>query len=160
MRLPLRVTLPVSPERTVTKLTPDAVESLIATARVWPMAIRPATLWGLLPQDVKQAIVAELTTVFSEVIYVDDPVAQPHHLSRKAVIYIRQSTGHQVLTNTESQQLQHAMREHARHLGWPDERIEVVETDLGRSAQSTAGRDGYKPAGRGGPGTGRHRAEL
>jgi DNA invertase Pin-like site-specific DNA recombinase len=72
------------------------------------------------------------------------PVAQPHHLSRKAVIYIRQSTGHQVLTNTESQQLQHAMREHARHLGWPDERIEVVETDLGRSAQSTAGRDGYK----------------
>ena len=72
------------------------------------------------------------------------PVVQPHHLSRKAVIDIRQSTGHQVLTNTESQQLQHAMREHARHLGWPEERIEVVETDLGRSAQSTAGRDGYK----------------
>jgi DNA invertase Pin-like site-specific DNA recombinase len=72
------------------------------------------------------------------------PVAQPHHLSRKAVIYIRQSTGHQVLTNIESQQLQHAMREHARQLGWPDERIEVVETDLGRSAQSTERRDGYK----------------
>jgi hypothetical protein len=35
------------------------------------------------------------------------PVVHPHHLSRKAVIYIRQSTGHQVLTNTESQQLQH-----------------------------------------------------
>jgi Resolvase, N terminal domain len=72
------------------------------------------------------------------------PVTQPHHLSRKAVIYIRQSTGHQVLTNTESQQLQHAMREHARQLGWSDERIEVVETDLGRSAQSTERRDGYK----------------
>jgi len=72
------------------------------------------------------------------------PVAQPHHLSRKAVIYIRQSTGHQVLTNRESQQLQHAMREQAHHLGWPDERIEVVETDLGRTAQSTDRRDGYK----------------
>ena len=72
------------------------------------------------------------------------PVAQPHHLSRTAVIYIRQSTGHQVLTNTESQQLQHAMREHARPLGWPEERIEVVETDLGRSAQSTERRDGSK----------------
>src|SRR5499427_8793254 len=72
------------------------------------------------------------------------PVVQPHHLSRKAVIYIRQSTGHQVLTYTESQQLQHAMREHARQLGWPEERIEVVETDLGRSAQSTQRRDGYK----------------
>src|SRR5713101_6325310 len=72
------------------------------------------------------------------------PVVQPQHLSRKAVIYIRQSTGHQVLTNLESQQLQHAMRTHARHLGWPEERIEVVETDLGRSAQSTERRDGYK----------------
>src|SRR5919109_1716425 len=71
-------------------------------------------------------------------------VVQSHHLRRKAVIYIRQSTGHQVLTNTESQQLQRAMREHAHHLGWPDARIEVVETDLGRTAQSTDRRDGYK----------------
>src|SRR5215510_6763446 len=71
-------------------------------------------------------------------------MVQPHHLRRKAVIYIRQSTGHQVLTNLESQQLQHAMREHAHHLGWPDDHIEVVETDMGRTAQSTARRDGYK----------------
>jgi len=70
------------------------------------------------------------------------PVAQPHHLSRKAVISMRQSTGHQVLTNPESQQLQHAMREHARPLGWPEERSEVVETALGRSAQSPERRDG------------------
>jgi DNA invertase Pin-like site-specific DNA recombinase len=72
------------------------------------------------------------------------PMVQPHHLRRKAVIYIRQSTGHQVRTNLESQQLQHAMREHAHHLGWPDARIEVVETDMGRTAQSTERRDGYK----------------
>ena len=71
-------------------------------------------------------------------------VVQPHHLQRKAVMYIRQSTGHQVLTNTESQQLQHTMRAHARQLGWPEERIEVVETELGRSAQSPERRDGYK----------------
>lgn len=72
------------------------------------------------------------------------PMVQPHHLRRKAVIDIRQSTGHQVLTNLESQQLQHAMREHAHHLGWSEERIEVVETDTGRTAQSTERRDGYK----------------
>jgi hypothetical protein len=36
------------------------------------MAIRPATLWGLLPQDVKQAIVADLNTIVSEVINVYD----------------------------------------------------------------------------------------
>jgi len=72
------------------------------------------------------------------------PMVQPHHLRRKAVIYIRQSTGHQVLTNLESQQLQRAMREHAHHLGWPEERIEVVATALGRSARSPQRRDGSK----------------
>jgi DNA invertase Pin-like site-specific DNA recombinase len=71
-------------------------------------------------------------------------VVQPHHLRRKAVISMRQSTGHQGLTNRESHQLHHAMREHAHHLGWPDARIEVVETDMGRTAQSTERRDGSK----------------
>ncbi len=37
--------------------------------RVWHMAIRPATLWGLLPQDLKQAIVSDLQTIISEVIH-------------------------------------------------------------------------------------------
>jgi DNA invertase Pin-like site-specific DNA recombinase len=71
-------------------------------------------------------------------------LVQPHHTDRKAVIYIRQSTGHQVLSNVESRKMQHAMREHAQRLGWPDSRIEIVEADTGVSAQSTAGRDGYK----------------
>jgi DNA invertase Pin-like site-specific DNA recombinase len=67
-----------------------------------------------------------------------------HHLRRKAVIYIRQSTGHQVLTNQESQLMQRAMKEHALRLGWTEESIEIVEADTGSSAQSTAGRTGYK----------------
>jgi DNA invertase Pin-like site-specific DNA recombinase len=69
---------------------------------------------------------------------------QAHHRARKAVIYIRQSSGHQVVSNLESRKMQHAMREHALALGWGDHHIEVVETDTGRSADSTAGRDGYK----------------
>lgn len=69
---------------------------------------------------------------------------QEHHLARRAVIYIRQSTGHQVLSNPESRKMQLAMTEHARRLGWSDDKIEVVETDTGRSGQTTAGRDGYK----------------
>jgi DNA invertase Pin-like site-specific DNA recombinase len=71
-------------------------------------------------------------------------LVQAHHRRRKAIIYIRQSTVHQVLHHLESSKLQHAMRETARRLGWDDEQIEVVETDTGLSAQSTAGRDGYK----------------
>lgn len=69
---------------------------------------------------------------------------QPHHRNRKAVIYIRQSNPHQVLTNIESGRMQRAMREHAQKLGWDDSRIHVVEADTGISATSTAGRDAYK----------------
>lgn len=72
------------------------------------------------------------------------PLVQAQHLSRRAAIYVRQSTGHQVLTNLESRRLQEAMREHARRLGWPDERIELVDADTGRSGASAAGRDAYR----------------
>jgi DNA invertase Pin-like site-specific DNA recombinase len=72
------------------------------------------------------------------------PLVQPGHLSRRAAIYVRQSTGHQVLTNQESRRLQEAMREHARGLGWADERIELVDADTGRSGASASGRDAYR----------------
>jgi len=35
-------------------------------------------------------------------------LVKPHHLGRRAVIYVRQSTPHQVLTNQESLRLQYA----------------------------------------------------
>ena len=69
-------------------------------------------------------------------------MVQPHPLRRKAVLDIRHSPGHQVLTNLESPQLQHARRAHAHPLGWAEERLAVVETDMGRTAQSTERRDG------------------
>jgi DNA invertase Pin-like site-specific DNA recombinase len=58
------------------------------------------------------------------------------------VISLRPSTGHQGRTNTESLHRHQAMRDQAHRLGWRDEQSEVVAADWGRSAQSTAGRDG------------------
>lgn len=55
----------------------------------------------------------------------------PHHLTRKAIIYIRQSSPHQVLTNQESLRLQYALRERAVTLGWRPEDIEIIDGDLG-----------------------------
>jgi hypothetical protein len=52
------------------------------------------------------------------------------HLSRRALVYIRQSSPQQVLTNQESLRLQYALRQRAQDLGWPPERIEVIDTDL------------------------------
>ncbi len=59
-----------------------------------------------------------------------------HHLERKAVLYVRQSSLHQVLHNRESSTLQYAMRDRPGQLGWS--RIETIDDDLGRSASGCA----------------------
>jgi hypothetical protein len=45
-----------------------------------------------------------------------------HHLERKAILYVRQSSAYQVSNNLESQKLQYAMQERLRQLGWRDNR--------------------------------------
>lgn len=66
------------------------------------------------------------------------------HLERRAVVYIRQSTPHQVVSNQESLRLQYAFRQRARELGWHEADIDVIDADLGLSGASAAGRSGFK----------------
>ncbi|MCP1784715.1 DNA invertase Pin-like site-specific DNA recombinase [Bradyrhizobium barranii subsp. barranii] len=68
----------------------------------------------------------------------------PSHLARKAVVYIRQSTPHQVVSNQESLRLQYALRQRARELGWREAAIDVIDADLGLSGASIAQRNGFK----------------
>jgi DNA invertase Pin-like site-specific DNA recombinase len=68
----------------------------------------------------------------------------PGHLRRKAMVYIRQSSPHQVLTNQESLRLQYALRQRARELGWCDADIEVIDSDLGQSGAGAEHRRGFK----------------
>src|SRR5258705_2341747 len=67
---------------------------------------------------------------------------KPHHLERKAILYVRQSSAHQVLHNRESSALQSAMRDRLTALGWS--RIETVDDDLGRSAAGGVARAGFE----------------
>src|SRR5258708_30243033 len=67
---------------------------------------------------------------------------RPHHLERKAILYVRQSSAYQVHNNLESQKLQYAMQERLRHLGWRE--VEIVDEDLGRSASGTVTRAGFE----------------
>jgi DNA invertase Pin-like site-specific DNA recombinase len=67
---------------------------------------------------------------------------KPHHLGRKAILYVRQSSAHQVMHNQESRLLQYAMRDRLHALGWRE--IEVVDDDLGRSAAGSAVRAGFE----------------
>lgn len=55
------------------------------------------------------------------------------HLGRLAYLYVRQSTLRQVLENTESTKRQYALRERAVALGWPLDRVVVIDSDLGMS---------------------------
>ena len=66
------------------------------------------------------------------------------HLERDAYLYVRQSTARQVLENTESTQRQYALRDRALAQGWPQERIHVIDCDLGKSAAPTTERDGFQ----------------
>src|SRR3954463_5317418 len=65
-----------------------------------------------------------------------------HHLERKALLYVRQSSAHQVLHNRESSALQYAMRDRLTVLGWSE--IEVIDEDLGRSAAGSVQRAGFE----------------
>ena len=65
-----------------------------------------------------------------------------HHLERKAILYVRQSSAHQVLHNRESSALQYAMRDRLTALGWSE--IEVIDDDLGRSAAGGVLRAGFE----------------
>jgi DNA invertase Pin-like site-specific DNA recombinase len=67
---------------------------------------------------------------------------RPHHLEPKALLYVRQSSAHQVLHNRESSALQYAMRDRLTALGWSE--IEVIDDDLGRSAAGGVQRAGFE----------------
>jgi DNA invertase Pin-like site-specific DNA recombinase len=59
----------------------------------------------------------------------------PAQRERRAYVYVRQSSPKQVRENTAGRQNQYALVERARALGWPRERIHVIDDDLGQSGQ-------------------------
>src|SRR5437667_3942274 len=74
-------------------------------------------------------------------VMISDKV-RPHDLERKAILYVRQSSAHQVLHNRASGALQYAMRDRLTALGWSE--IEVIDDDLGRSAAGGVQRAGFE----------------
>ncbi len=66
------------------------------------------------------------------------------HLGRSAYLYVRQSTLRQVMENTTSTDRQYALRQRAVALGWAADQVVVIDEDLGRSAASAEGREGFQ----------------
>jgi DNA invertase Pin-like site-specific DNA recombinase len=68
---------------------------------------------------------------------------QPRHLDRLAIVYVRQSHPQQQIKHPESVPVQRRLRERIEQWGWPDDRIRVLEGDLGKTGTSTVGRDDF-----------------
>src|SRR5438445_9800554 len=66
------------------------------------------------------------------------------HLDKLAVVYVRQSSPQQVLENRESTARQYAFAEHAVTLGWPRDRVLIIDEDLGKSGRTAEGRSGFQ----------------
>jgi len=67
----------------------------------------------------------------------------PSHLARQAIVYLRQSSAAQVEHNRESTERQYALATKARELGWPEDRIVVIDEDLGLSGSGAVARSGF-----------------
>lgn len=72
------------------------------------------------------------------------PKIEPRHLTRRAIVYIRQSTPRQVQNNQESTRRQYQLAERARQMGWPAPQVEVIDEDLGLSGASSHLRTGFQ----------------
>ena len=66
------------------------------------------------------------------------------HLTRPALVYVRQSTLIQVRDNTASTTRQYQLAKRAQDLGWPQHLVVVIDQDQGRSGASRTGRDGFE----------------
>jgi DNA invertase Pin-like site-specific DNA recombinase len=68
---------------------------------------------------------------------------KPYHLERIAFVYVRQSNPQQIVNNPESTALQYALVERAVALGWPRDRVVVIDEDQGKTASTAEGRFGF-----------------
>ena len=66
------------------------------------------------------------------------------HRAKLAYVYVRQSTAVQVRQHQESTELQYRLVDRAAGLGWPRERIAVIDDDLGKSGASASERSGFQ----------------
>ncbi len=69
---------------------------------------------------------------------------EPKHRERLALVYVRQSSPKQVLEHRESRERQYALVDLAKELGWPAERVLVIDEDQGQSGKWADKRNGFQ----------------
>jgi DNA invertase Pin-like site-specific DNA recombinase len=69
---------------------------------------------------------------------------QQRHFERMAIVYVRQSTAHQVVNHRESAARQYSLVDLAVQLGWSSEGVKLIDEDQGHSGSTIEGRNGFK----------------
>src|SRR4051812_39577127 len=82
-------------------------------------------------------------SVLSAATGADERVSAAHR-AKLAYVYVRQSSVNQVRQHQESTELQYRLVDRAVGLGWPRERVRVIDEDLGKSGAASAERHGFQ----------------
>src|SRR5580692_10010006 len=96
---------------------------------------------GLLPAPTPQRTAVPRT--IPAVCRVRPGMITDWHLGLLAIIYIRQSTPQQILDHRESRERQYALFNFAVALGWPGDRILIIDDDQGLSGKTAENRSGF-----------------
>jgi len=72
------------------------------------------------------------------------PKVTATHLDRRAYVYVRQSSPQQVLHHAESRRRQYEMVDWVEQVGWPKERVVVIDEDQGKSGAVAHSRSGFE----------------
>src|ERR1700730_4678622 len=72
------------------------------------------------------------------------PKIRAEHVPRQAIVYIRQSSPHQLRDHRESTARQYALGERAKALGWPAKAVQTIDEDQGRTGTTAVHRHGFK----------------
>lgn len=72
------------------------------------------------------------------------PKVKASHLAREAYVYVRQAACCRGFANADSLRRQYHLQQQAIALGWPAERVIIIDNDLGRSGASATDRRGFQ----------------
>ena len=125
------------------------------------LVVTPAHVWSELTAEAQAGVIQLMARLASNLVaqLLDSTqlIRRSHHAFRAqfpqdpprpsgppALIYVRQSSPMQVRDHTASTARQYDLAQSADRLGWPKERIRVIDQDQGHSGVSALGRDGFQ----------------
>src|SRR5437588_7536561 len=124
------------------------------------LATRPASLWPNLSAETQKQIARTMAELIRRMQTTDgtagrgwlvliaanvaDERLTTAHRAKLAYIYVRQSSVNHVRQHQESTELQYRLVDRAIGLGWPPERVQVIDEDLGKSGAGAVDRHGFQ----------------